>query len=188
MGQYDLLTNFGICGYFQLNLPTGPVTAKKEQPHENFESYYPNHSGHGHIRRNQHAGSACRQRSSGHQPVQITNLWLLRKWAERATEAGFTVKVTDTDDMASVKKMASVPDRLQACHTASVGGYIVEGHVPLADVKKLLKTKPEIRGIAVPGMPAGSPGMEYGSERQAFKVVTFGGTGPETVFQSYPAQ
>jgi len=109
------------------------------------------------------------------------------KWAERAIEAGFTVKVTDTDDMASVKKMAAVPDRLQACHTASVGGYIVEGHVPLADVKKLLNTKPEIRGIAVPGMPAGSPGMEYGNERQAFKVVTFGDTGPETVFQSYPA-
>jgi len=110
------------------------------------------------------------------------------KWADRATEAGFTVKITDTDDMSRVKKMASVPDRLQACHTASVGGYIVEGHVPLDDVKKLLKTRPKIKGIAVPGMPAGSPGMEYGNERQAFKVVTFGGTGPETVFQNYPAQ
>jgi len=108
------------------------------------------------------------------------------KWAERATEAGFTVKITDTKDLSRVKKLASVPVRLHACHTASVGGYIVEGHVPLGDVKKLLQTQPKIRGIAVPGMPAGSPGMEYGNERQAFKVVTFGGTGPETVFQSYP--
>jgi len=110
------------------------------------------------------------------------------KWAERATEAGFKVNVTNTDDMAKVKKLASVPDRLQACHTASVDGYIIEGHVPLQDVMRLLKTRPDIKGIAVPGMPAGSPGMEYGNQRQAFKVITFGGTEPGKVFQSYPAQ
>jgi len=110
------------------------------------------------------------------------------KWAERATEAGFIVNITNTDEMEAVKKDASVPDRLQACHTASVGGYIVEGHVPLKDVMRLLETRPKIKGIAVPGMPAGAPGMEYGNERQAFNVVTFGGAEPERIFQSYSAK
>ncbi len=109
-------------------------------------------------------------------------------WAQRATEAGFIVNITNTDEMDSVKKDASVPERLQACHTVSVGNYIVEGHVPLKDVKRLLQTQPKIKGIAVPGMPAGTPGMEYGNQRQAFDVVTFGGTEPERIFQSYSAK
>ena len=104
------------------------------------------------------------------------------KWVERARAAGFRVEVTNTDDLDVVKKQAGVPGRLQACHTALVDGYVVEGHVPLGAVKRLLKLRPRARGISVPGMPAGSPGMEYGNEREPFNVVLFGGSGSEKIF------
>ncbi|HVF36847.1 MAG TPA: DUF411 domain-containing protein [Sphingomicrobium sp.] len=82
------------------------------------------------------------------------------KWIDHVAQHGFTVKVIETEQIAAVKKRLGVPDSLGSCHTSQVGGYFVEGHVPAADIQRLLKLKPKARGIAVAGMPAGSPGME----------------------------
>ena len=81
-------------------------------------------------------------------------------WVEHMQKAGFTVEVRNSDDLDPVKERLGVPDKQRSCHTAEVGGYFVEGHVPADDVKRLLAQKPAARGIAVPGMPTGSPGME----------------------------
>ena len=82
------------------------------------------------------------------------------KWAEHMTQAGFTVKAHEVEDVPAVRKKLGMPDKLGSCHTAKVGNYLLEGHVPAADVKRLLKEKPKALGLAVPGMPAGSPGMD----------------------------
>lgn len=74
-------------------------------------------------------------------------------------------------------KARGVPGDLEACHTATVGGYVVEGHVPASDVRRLLSEKPAATGIAVPGMPIGSPGMERGDEREPYQVIQFGDQG-----------
>jgi hypothetical protein len=108
-------------------------------------------------------------------------------WVDHAKAAGFTVKVIDTADLASVKREMGVPARLQSCHTVMVGGYVVEGHVPAADVKRLLAQKPKVRGLAVPGMPIGSPGMEQGppSGYDRYDVLTFDDAGKTTVFATH---
>lgn len=96
-----------------------------------------------------------------------------RKWVDHARAAGFTVTAHDTDDMDQVKRTMGVPASLQSCHTALVGGYVVEGHVPADLVRKLLAGKSKsVRGLAVPGMPQGSPGMETG-EKDAYEVLAF---------------
>ena len=82
------------------------------------------------------------------------------KWVEHLREAGFQVNVHVSDDMQALKRRLGVPDAQRSCHTAQVGGYFVEGHVPAADVRRLLAERPAARGLAVPGMPLGSPGME----------------------------
>jgi hypothetical protein len=102
-------------------------------------------------------------------------------WVDHVKAAGFAVSVRDTSDVASVKKRQGVPERLYSCHTAIVGGYVVEGHVPADLVQKLLKEKPKVVGLAVPGMPAGSPGMEQGS-KEPYEVLTFDATGKTTVY------
>ncbi|HVM38782.1 MAG TPA: DUF411 domain-containing protein [Sphingomicrobium sp.] len=100
------------------------------------------------------------------------------KWGDAARRAGFIVAVADTADMMALKAKHGVPDALYSCHTSLVGGYVVEGHVPLAAVKKLLATRPKLKGIAVPGMPVGSPGMEVpGREPDKFEVVGFDAAG-----------
>jgi len=81
-------------------------------------------------------------------------------WVEHARKTGFAVTVRDAEDMSPVKARLGVPLAKGSCHTAEVGGYFIEGHVPLADVKRLLAEKPDAKGLTVPGMPAGSPGME----------------------------
>lgn len=80
-------------------------------------------------------------------------------WADYLRARGFAVKVVETDDLEPVKRMARVPEELQTCHTAFIGGYVIEGHVPVPAIVKLLDERPSVIGIAVPGMPAGSPGM-----------------------------
>ena len=82
----------------------------------------------------------------------------------------------------AIKIQSGVPDDLQSCHTAKVGGYIVEGHVPAEDIQRMLKEKPSIAGIAVAGMPMGSPGMEQGGSKQAFNTIAFTRDGKKTVF------
>lgn len=110
-------------------------------------------------------------------------------WVSHARRAGFTVEVRDNPDMAAVKRRLGVPARLASCHTIEVGGYVVEGHVPLADVQRLLRERPAgVRGIAVPGMPMGSPGMEVpGGERQAFETLAFDARGTWRTFARHPA-
>ena len=99
---------------------------------------------------------------------------------------GYTVKVEDVPDLVAVKNQYKVPPELQSCHTAIVDGYIVEGHVPAAEIERLLDERPDVAGIAVPGMPIGSPGMEVaGAEAQPFQVFTFSPSAGIDVFATY---
>ena len=107
-------------------------------------------------------------------------------WVNHMKEAGFQLKVIETDDVEHYKDMYLVPVRLRSCHTARIGDYIVEGHVPAKDVKTLLNKKPAIIGISVPGMPVGSPGMEMGDRRDPFPVIGFDAKGTFSLWQSYP--
>ena len=102
-------------------------------------------------------------------------------------ENGFAVSVVETPDLAEVKGRYNVPAELHSCHTAIVDGYIVEGHVPAADVQRMLRERPDIAGIGVGGMPVGSPGMEVeGSAPEPFDVIAFDEAGGMEVFASYP--
>jgi len=99
------------------------------------------------------------------------------KWIEHVQQHGFTVKVVDTEDMTAAKQRLGVPNRFASCHTTMAGGYFIEGHVPAADIKRLLTQKPKATGIAVPGMPGGSPGMETAAkEPYATIIVRHDGT------------
>ena len=104
------------------------------------------------------------------------------KWVEHVEKHGFTVKTVPTADMQAVKQRLKVPASLASCHTTVVGGYVVEGHVPASDIKRLLATKPKARGIAVAGMPMGSPGMEHGNHREPYATMLMGRDGRATVF------
>ena len=105
------------------------------------------------------------------------------KWVEHMQANGFAVKAIDVEDVDKVKKERGVPVSAQSCHTGIVNGYAVEGHVPAAAVKKMLAEKPAILGIAVPGMPMGSPGMEVPSgQKDKFDVVAFDKAGKITIF------
>jgi hypothetical protein len=103
------------------------------------------------------------------------------KWVEHMRANGFEVTVTDMPDVAPVKDKQGVPSALRSCHTAMVGGYAIEGHVPADLVKKLLQEKPHAAGLAVPGMPMGSPGMEGGA-KDAYNVVLFDKAGKTSVY------
>ena len=101
-------------------------------------------------------------------------------------ENGYALKVEDVIDPAPIKTQYHVPAHLQSCHTAIVNGYVIEGHVPVADIERLLAEKPDIAGIAVAGMPIGSPGMEQpGSAPQPYDVVAFDKDGSTYIFASY---
>lgn len=109
------------------------------------------------------------------------------KWIAHLSQHGFTVNTTDVPDMSPIKKQHQVPSAVASCHTALVGGYVVEGHVPATDVQRLLQERPAVAGVAVPGMPIGSPGMEVeGSRSEAYDVVAFNAEGPIRVFASHP--
>lgn len=97
-------------------------------------------------------------------------------WARHMSKAGFSVTTVDVPDVDAIKAQFGIPARLQTCHTAEVGGYLVEGHVPASIVKRLLAEKPNARGIAVPGMPAGSPGMEN-VVSELYEVILFSANG-----------
>ena len=106
------------------------------------------------------------------------------KWVEHMKANGFQVIVRDVPSTAAFRRKQGIPDRLQSCHTAVVSGYTIEGHVPAADVKRLLSEKPKAVGIVVPGMPMGSPGME-GARSDSYSVILLGENGSETVYQRY---
>lgn len=103
-------------------------------------------------------------------------------WSDHMRAAGFEVEVRDVDDLEPIKVRMGVPPGYGSCHTAVVGDYFVEGHVPAGDVTRLLAEKPPARGLTVPGMPLGSPGMEQGEMRQPYDVMLVAKDGSTTVF------
>lgn len=109
-----------------------------------------------------------------------------KNWVEHLRKAGFEVTAKDVNDLSAIKNKLGVPSALASCHTAIVGQYVVEGHVPAADIKRLLDEKPKVAGIGVPGMPVGSPGMEMpGTPADRYDVVAFAKDGKQRVFASH---
>lgn len=106
------------------------------------------------------------------------------KWVDHLKANGFATTSTNVEDMGVVKAKHSVPRSVHSCHTALVGGYVIEGHVPASDIKRLLKEKPAISGIGVAGMPAGSPGMESATP-QRYDVLSFDKQGQTRVYSTH---
>lgn len=105
------------------------------------------------------------------------------KWIDHARAAGFAVDAKDIDDLTEIKATLGIPAALQSCHTATTGGYVFEGHVPADLIARFLKEKPkDAAGLAVPGMPVGSPGMEMGSRKEAYDVVLLTRAGTTRVY------
>lgn len=104
------------------------------------------------------------------------------KWVDHLRRHAFFVATKDTSELARIKDTARVPENHRSCHTAFVNGYVIEGHVPAEDIKRLLAEKPKIAGLAVRGMPIGSPGMELGTRKDAYDVVAFDRDGTTRVF------
>jgi hypothetical protein len=100
---------------------------------------------------------------------------------------GYSLQVEDVQNRAALRKQYNVPLQIQSCHTAIVDGYIIEGHVPVSEIERLLTERPDVVGLAVVGMPAGSPGMEDESQSdQPFDVLAFDKEGNTQVYASYP--
>ncbi len=108
------------------------------------------------------------------------------EWIERMESAGFTARTSEVDDLTPVARAAGVPDALRSCHTAMIDGYAIEGHVPAADIRRLLKERPDAIGLSVPGMPAGSPGMETPGRADAYQVVLIKHDGKHMVWSTHP--
>jgi len=106
------------------------------------------------------------------------------KWISHLEDNGFKVEAINQSDMNRVKSESGIPRQLASCHTAKVGGYLIEGHVPATDIKRLLKQQPDVAGLTMPGMPMGSPGME-GHRQDNYDVLTFTRTGKTGVFNQY---
>ncbi len=109
------------------------------------------------------------------------------KWLEHLKANNFNVKDIVMEDVLPIKQKHGITDKLASCHTALVGDYVIEGHVPANDIIKLLKSKPKVIGLAVPGMVNGSPGMEMGDHKNAYEVVSFDKDQKTAVFSSYAA-
>jgi len=124
-------------------------------------------------------------------PVQVwkdPNCGCCHLWVEHLQASGFKVEVFDVGNTAARKRLG-MPEKLGSCHTASVGGYVIEGHVPATDIQRLLKDRPAALGLSVPGMPIGSPGMdgpEYKGRKDAYDVLLVQKDGSTKSFQHYP--
>lgn len=105
-------------------------------------------------------------------------------WVDHMREAGFQLDVEDTDDMIGIKLDAGLPLQLQSCHTAFVGDYVFEGHIPAEVFARFLDEAPSARGLAVPGMPIGSPGMEFGDRVDPYDVIQFDAEGNTSIYES----
>jgi hypothetical protein len=105
-------------------------------------------------------------------------------WVTHMEASGFEVTVVNRDNLAPVKAMAGVKPELASCHTGLVDGYVIEGHVPAADVKRLLEQKPAVRGLTIPGMPQSAPGMDIPGS--PYEVLSFDNQGNSAVFSRYP--
>ena len=110
-------------------------------------------------------------------------------WIDHMRQSGFQAEKREVSNINRVKQEAGLPRSLASCHTAFIGGYLIEGHVPASDVKRLLREQPSAAGLSVPRMPVGTPGMEIeGRGRDAFDVILFQKNGDQEVFEHYPAQ
>lgn len=103
-------------------------------------------------------------------------------WVEHAKASGFEVQVFETELVSDMADKLKVPEVVRSCHSAEIGGYFIEGHVPASDIQKLLRDRPKARGLAVPRMPVGSPGMEQGDQRDVFNTLLIERSGKATVF------
>jgi hypothetical protein len=108
-------------------------------------------------------------------------------WITHLKAYGFKLKDFTTTDIEAVKQKYNVPDELASCHTAIIAGYIIEGHVPASDIKRLLTEQPDVVGLSVPQMPVGTPGMELGNHKDPFSVLSFSRNGKVAVFSDYPS-
>jgi hypothetical protein len=111
-----------------------------------------------------------------------------QEWVVHLKQAGFSVKVNDQGNVAARKRLG-IPDALGSCHTGSVQGYALEGHIPAQDIRRLLREKPQAVGLAVPGMPVGSPGMDgavYKGRKDPYEVLLIAKDGSTSVFHAYP--
>jgi len=106
-------------------------------------------------------------------------------WVTYMRANGFTVEVHDQDDVTPIKRASGVPVALESCHTAQIGGYVVEGHVPVSAIRRMLREKPAIAGLAVAGMVAGSPGMEMGNQHPPYDVTSFTREGRTAVYERH---
>lgn len=106
-------------------------------------------------------------------------------WVTHMRQAGFAVEVHEVQDIDASRRLLGMPATYGSCHTARVAGYLLEGHVPAVEVRRLLAMKPEAIGLAVPGMPVGSPGMEMGAQRDAYEVLLVEKGGGARVFARY---
>jgi len=107
-----------------------------------------------------------------------------KQWIKHLEASGFSVQANDVPNVGPYKAKHGVPPPLSSCHTATVGGYVIEGHVPAADIRRLLNERPKVVGLTVPGMPEGSPGME-GPHPQHYDVLTFDADGRVAVFSRH---
>ncbi|XBS22547.1 DUF411 domain-containing protein [Methylomarinum sp. Ch1-1] len=107
------------------------------------------------------------------------------KWVQHLRDQRFKIKDVVSDDMQAIKDKYGVPREMASCHTAVIDGYVIEGHVPARDIKRLLEMKPDVVGISVPGMPVGTPGMEMGGRKDPYQVISFDKEGRYRVFDDY---
>lgn len=107
-------------------------------------------------------------------------------WVQHLEKAGFAVMVTEVSDPAAARSKLGMPAKYGGCHTATVDGYLIEGHVPAAEIRQLLLKRPPALGLAVPGMPVGSPGMEVGPRVDPYEVLLVDREGGAKVFARYP--
>ena len=115
------------------------------------------------------------------------NCGCCKAWVAYLRANGFEVVTHDVKDNAPFRQKLGLPEQFGSCHTASLGGYVLEGHVPVAEIRRLLRDKPVARGLAVPGMPTGAPGMEMGGAHDAYNVLLVLMDGKSRVYQSYPS-
>ena len=107
-------------------------------------------------------------------------------WIEHMKGAGFAVKVTPVTDTSATRKRLGLAERYASCHTSTIGGYVLEGHIPAAEVKRLLAMKPKALGLAAPGMPVAAPGMDTPGRKDPYDVLLIGTEGQSRVFATYP--
>lgn len=108
-----------------------------------------------------------------------------QKWVEHMQAQGFELEIHNVNNLQPIKLEAGIQPRYMSCHTARIGGYVIEGHVPAEDVIRLLATRPDVKGIAVAGMPVGSPGMEVDDRIQPYQVLAFDEHGSTRIFSEH---